>query len=474
MHFSIPDTQELKEPRQGRSFGYSVYANGSFHCTLRYRQLHNFHEQLKKQFGYNSLPYFPPKKFWSLNQTQVEERRNFLEKYLQIISQDERINKSEFFNGFLLHAQQESHNVTKEEVDLDLYLVNWFKVRLKVYSTDKSSTIMNAACRYLELPGSTMSYFALFMVRKPENDSQAILERKMMDFESPYLTLKNFDRPSKSHFLVIRRYYWDPSYDSILMKNNVSLDLLYHQVINDVENEWIIAPSDVKTRLSSLKMNESKKEYIELARTLKYYGFVRFEPCICDYPVEETRVEVRAGGMELVLAPQSTKGESVEHNFRVTRIRCWRLTTCLDDNGNVGNPNDSSRVLKFELSFEYLFSKDSLKWITIKSDQSILMSVFLRSMVEELLLKRKGLKSSVNNDEQSKTSGLASEPWSFMKIDGTSHPSTQMPRSFSTDSFPKNEATSKMRKSFSQNGNFSKMKPFFENDAFNGIGDDDL
>lgn len=160
--------------------------------------------------------------------------------------------------------------MTKEEVDLDLYLVNWFKVRLKVYSTDKSSTVMNAACRYLELPGSTMSYFALFMVRKTENDNQAILERKMMDFESPYLTLKNFDRPSKSHFLVIRRYYWDPSFDSILMKNNVSLDLLYHQVINDVESEWIITPSDIKTRLSSLKMKESKKEVIILVFQLAY------------------------------------------------------------------------------------------------------------------------------------------------------------------------------------------------------------
>jgi len=67
-------------------------------------------------------------------------------------------------------------------------------------------------------------------------------------------------------------------------------------------------------------------------------------------------------------------------------------------------------------------------------------------MVEELLLKRKGLKSPVNSGEQSKASSLSSESWSFMKRDGTSHQSNEMPKSFSTDSFPKNEIAQKMRK----------------------------
>lgn len=43
-----------------------------------------------------------------------------------------------------------------------------------------------------------------------------------------------------------------------------------------------------------------------------------------------------------------------------------------------------------ELSFEYLIAKDKLQWISIFSEQAILMSVSLQSMVDELLLKKAG------------------------------------------------------------------------------------
>lgn len=63
--------------------GYNIHVNGVFHCTVRYRQLHNFHEQLKKEFGVNNLPVFPPKKLLPLSSNQLEERRISLEKYIQ-------------------------------------------------------------------------------------------------------------------------------------------------------------------------------------------------------------------------------------------------------------------------------------------------------------------------------------------------------------------------------------------------------
>jgi hypothetical protein len=37
-------------------------------------------------------------------------------------------------------------------------------------------------------------------------------------------------------------------------------------------------------------------------------------------------------------------------------------------------------------------SKDKLQWITIASEQAILMSVSLQAMVDELLLKKTGMK----------------------------------------------------------------------------------
>lgn len=48
-----------------------------------------------------------------------------------------------------------------------------------------------------------------------------------------------------------------------------------------------------------------------------------------------------------------------------------------------------------ELSFEYLMAKNSLKWITIASEQAMLMSVCLQCMVDELLNQKDG--NDLNN-----------------------------------------------------------------------------
>lgn len=63
--------------------GYNIHINGIFHCTVRYKQLHNLHEQLKKEFGNDNLPPFPPKKLLPLTGGQLEDRRALLEKYIQ-------------------------------------------------------------------------------------------------------------------------------------------------------------------------------------------------------------------------------------------------------------------------------------------------------------------------------------------------------------------------------------------------------
>lgn len=102
MHFSIPDTQELNEGNGSKFIvslpqyiffislqfyyfqGYNVHINGVFHCTVRYKQLHNLNEQLKKEFGNEAVPTFPPKRLLPLTSSQLEERRVLLEKYIQI------------------------------------------------------------------------------------------------------------------------------------------------------------------------------------------------------------------------------------------------------------------------------------------------------------------------------------------------------------------------------------------------------
>ena len=58
-------------------------------------------------------------------------------------------------------------------------------------------------------------------------------------------------------------------------------------------------------------------------------------------------------------------------------------------------------------------SKDKLQWITISSQQAILMSVCLQSMVDQLLLKR---------NECHRQSTMSNKGnWIYMKRDGSSH-----------------------------------------------------
>lgn len=44
-----------------------------------------------------------------------------------------------------------------------------------------------------------------------------------------------------------------------------------------------------------------KKKYVELAQKLKYYGYLHFESCLCDYPEANSSVMISVGGRELLI-----------------------------------------------------------------------------------------------------------------------------------------------------------------------------
>lgn len=72
-------------------------------------------------------------------------------------------------------------------------------------------------------------------------------------------------------------------------------------------------------------------QYLRVARCLKYYGYVQFAPCSCDYPQPGSRVLLALGDNELnlrLLSPDQEKDRDSEREiaFKVPRIRCWRVT----------------------------------------------------------------------------------------------------------------------------------------------------
>lgn len=372
---------------------------------------------------------------------------------------------------------------------------------------------------------------------------------------SPVASSSNPAASFVTHRILLKKSYWDPLYDTYILNDQQAFNLLFIQTVYDIKHSLTFVDRETYQQLESLLASDSKMEFILLARTLKYYNHVHFEPCLSDYPKPRTKVMISIGSKELnmrvlkspkSLSPASsavasaqaaattittstttslnnnnsnncnnnnnqqvnnnnlsreqilycnsslvptgyhqliTKDDLVEeeYNFKVPLIRCWRLTSletlnsnspatsnitlnagrrkslslfnsvvgspingnnsvCCEKNsnntsnhhhyqsGNGGNTLltalagtagsnggaccrnstnnnhlqyyhnqhhrcnhlDSNQFSQYELSFEYLVSKDTLKWITISSDQAIFISISLQGVVDELVSKRDG------------------------------------------------------------------------------------
>ena len=268
------------------------------------------------------LPAFPPKKLFSLTPAEVEQRREQLEKYMQAVRQDPLLGSSETFNSFLRRAQQETQQVPTEEVSLEVLLSNGQKVLVNVLTSDQTEDVLEAVAAKLDLPDDLIGYFSLFLVREKEDGS---FVRKLQEFELPYVSVTSL--PSQEYKIVLRKSYWDSAYDDDVMENRVDLNLLYAQTVADIEHGWILVTKEQHQQLKSLQEKVSKKEFLRLAQTLRHYGYLRFDACVADFPEKDCPVVVSAGNSELSLQLRLPGQQLREGSFRVTRMRCWRVTS---------------------------------------------------------------------------------------------------------------------------------------------------
>ncbi|KAL1492904.1 hypothetical protein ABEB36_011073 [Hypothenemus hampei] len=379
---------------------------------------------------------------------------------------------SEVLHGFLLSAQQETAIIDKKDINLDVYIMNNYQIKLRVSSFDCTEKVLTRALKQINLPIEYMQYFSLYLI-KVDNPIDIVILRKLLDFESPYLTQQVIKSATS---IVIRKNYWDTNYDNVLMTDPIALNLLYIQTVADVERGWILTTNEAKMHLEKLKTRLAKKEYIEFAQKLKYYGFMQFSQCICDYPQPQTKVLIAIGDEELsmrILGPGSLVKEGV---FRVTRMRCWRITaTNSKVNGENGTySNNTQEKSSLELSFEYLMSKDKLQWITISSEQAIFMSACLQMLVDELLVKKKGIKKRDCIKSNGKLSYMKRDgSCQLISIDNSFIDSSDEQDSYSENSYEEAFSIKTLQEKF-LSVSFKNGREFVENHAFEGIGDDDL
>lgn len=224
---------------------------------------------------------------------------------------------------FLLAAQQESAAEKREEVTFNVFLMNDHHIPVKCWSTDCSTQVLELVCNALNLPQDYTHYFGLFLVTKEEGGNVDV-KRRLLNFESPYVSQKYID----GCHCVLRKCYWDAAYDQELMSDPVGLNLLYIQTTSEYERWTAVVNQQLRDELKRLAADgQKKKEFMEMARNLPNYGSMYFTGCTVDYPERNTNTTVIIGNKELNFQTTGEDGAVEETKFRVTRIRCWKMTT---------------------------------------------------------------------------------------------------------------------------------------------------
>nr|XP_029534576.1 sorting nexin-17 [Oncorhynchus nerka] len=380
------------------------------------------------------------------------------------VRQDPMLGASEMFNSFLRKAQQETQQIPTEEVPLEIYLSNGQKVEVNILTSDQTEDVLEAVASKLDLPDELVGYFSLFLVREGV-DGGLTFVRKLQEFELPYVSVTSL-RSSEFH-IILRKSYWDTAYDSDVMDNRVGLNLLYAQV----RGRRSEGCDDTNVCLFL--------QFIRLGQTLKYFGYIKFDPCVTDFPEKGCHVIVSAGNNELNFQVKLPNEQMKEGSFKVTRMRCWRVTSSQVPvvNGSSSptpGPCSSAKCeVKLELAFEYLMSKDRLQWVTITSPQAIMMSICLQSMVDELMVKKSG--GSIKKMLRKRHNGPLHRSESQQTV--KSPPLLDSPdpnRDQIVKLSTKLSSVSLRGISASNSANDISGNDFHGNYAFEGIGDDDL
>ncbi|XP_072708201.1 sorting nexin-31 isoform X4 [Ciconia boyciana] len=360
LHFSITAAEELRERRGGRYVLYSVCLEGFLLGKARYSQLRRWDAQLRQLFG-SAMPAFPPKFYLAMTKSMADERRSQLEQYLQNVTLDSNITNSDVFIGFFRKLQQV------------------------------------ISCK-MGLSRELIKYFSLFFFQDHDDGALSVV-KKVADFELPYVSLQSMKELHCK--LGIRKWYMDPSLDTLLMDCRASLNLLYMQAIQEVKRNWVKPTEGQMQELKFLQKNENKAKFLELIREMQFYGYIRLDPCICDYPEEGCSADIYVGNNEISCCIKLPTNQTKEVSFKINRLRSWQVTF-------LGATKDGEEDT-LELRFEYNDS-GTWQWIILYTKQAFLLSSCLKKIISEQMMKaaKEGQEMEIKMPESMKNSKKSS------------------------------------------------------------------
>ncbi|XP_032172728.1 sorting nexin-31 isoform X2 [Mustela erminea] len=349
MHFCIPVSQQRLDPLGGRYVLYSVYLDGYLFCRVRYSQLRRWNEQLRRVFG-NCLPPFPPKYYLAMTTSMADERRDQLEQYLQNVTVDPNMLRSDIFIDFLKFVQLDTFSITTKTASLDIFLPDGRNIPVEILTSDTAERVLEVVSHRIGLSQELLGYFGLFLIRFCKEGKQSVM-KKLVDFELPYVSLRSAE--AENCRVGLRKWYMDPSLDSVLTDCPAALQLIYMQ-------------------------------FLELSREVRHYGYWRLDPCTCDYPQPGCGAVLSVGKDEISCCITLPDNQTQEVIFQMNRVKRWQVTflgTLLDTDG-------PQRTLNQNLELRFQFSEENhWPWFVIYTKQAFLLSSCLKKMISEKMVK---------------------------------------------------------------------------------------
>ncbi|VDK67802.1 unnamed protein product [Litomosoides sigmodontis] len=422
IHISIPTTQTLVETDGNLALlvanvvvaiidvgyygAFDIHINGAYHASIRYSHLLKLHEKLRSHFGPKlKTPDFPSKKlFRILDQRTLEERRLALARYFQTIVQLQSVAQHFITENAFLNFQIESFRPSSSNVSVDVFMADGSKETVRCNVEHPTEIILKRFADIVGLGFENVGYFGLFVAKRrhASDDGHFISSlgsmkypdtlsvRLLRNFESPYLSIHLLNQKSAAtgvfYYIVIRKLIWDPKVEEEIMDDPGAVLLLYKQAANDLHNgHFVPRQIEIKNRLMALEEQGNCIQFLRLCHLEPDYSYEVLEPCSSNYPKPGTECNLKIGRRHIVLEfKDQAKDGIVRAEFRATRIRVWRISQ--QNNG-------------FTFLFEYLISKGVFHWITLHTNQAILLSLLLQSIGLEILKEHRSLMTTIGNHD---------------------------------------------------------------------------
>ncbi|XP_036193798.1 sorting nexin-31 isoform X5 [Myotis myotis] len=394
MHFCIPVSQQRPDALGGRYTLYSVYLDGLLFCRVRYSQLHRWNEQLRRVFG-NCLPPFPPKYYLAMTTSMANERRDQLEHYLQNVTVDPNMLRSDVFVEFLKRVQLDTFSITARKAALDVLLPDGRSMEVEILTSDTAERVLEVVSHKIGLCRELLGYFGLFLIRFCKEGKLSVM-KKLADFELPYVSLRSSELENCK--VGLRKWYLDPSLDSMLMDCRAAVNLIYMQAIQDIQGGWAEPTQAQRQKLEALQEEGNQTKFLELSREVRHYGCVQLDPCTCDYPEPGCGAVLSVGNNEISCCVTLPGNQTQHVVFPMSRVKCWQVTflgTLLDMDG-------PQRTLNQNLELRFQYSEEShWQWFVLYTKQAFLLSSCLKKMISEKMAKRAAENPEMQKDYSS-------------------------------------------------------------------------